>query len=283
LIAENYIEKYDAVTYEKVGRMYSGQSPAHIVITPDGNTGYFSNFDITELEKNIKVFDTHTMTITNTISDLRMRQPHGLRLNHNNNLIIMTTYASEFLYMIEPSNNQIEDIVPVDPTVPLNGTGTSNFKPYQTAITPDDRYAFVSCSVSNDVRVFDIQTREFVHIIPVGLKPLALEISPDGNWCYVPNRNSNSVSVINIHTMSVAKTISNVGAQPHMVDFTEDGHYVYVSCESQSGTFAHHPPIGSQKPGTTAVIDVWAGHVKVKDIEMASFPAGISITPGKGN
>ncbi|HEY3249705.1 MAG TPA: hypothetical protein VGK25_01175 [Ignavibacteria bacterium] len=31
------------------------------------------------------------------------------------------------------------------------------------------------------------------------------------------------------------------------------------------------------------VIDLWAGHVKVKDIEMASFPAGITITPNLGN
>jgi DNA-binding beta-propeller fold protein YncE len=83
--------------------------------------------------------------------------------------------------------------------------------------------------------------------------------------------------------MSVVKTISNVGAQPHKVDFTSDGHYAYVTCESVSGGFAHHPPTFGKSPGTTSVIDVWSGHNKIKDIEMASFPAGISITPGNGN
>jgi YVTN family beta-propeller protein len=119
--------------------------------------------------------------------------------------------------------------------------------------------------------------------IAVGLNPLAHEISPDGRWCYVPNQRSNSVTVIDVQTRTVVKTIPGIGVQPHKVDFTEDGHYAYVTCESRSGSFVHHPATGSKNPGTTCVIDVWGGHVKIKDIEMASFPAGISITPGKGN
>jgi hypothetical protein len=67
------------------------------------------------------------------------------------------------------------------------------------------------------------------------------------------------------------------------VDFSDDGRYAYVTCESTSGGFVHHATTSSKKPGTTAVIDVLAGHIKIKDIEMASFPAGISITPGRGN
>jgi YVTN family beta-propeller protein len=280
LIAEGYLEKYDAVTYEKKGRMYIGSSPAHIVLNSTGTIGYITDFTTAG---SIKEFDTQTMTIIGNITEFRMKSPHGLRLSHNGTFLLCTTYVSEFLYLINTSDNNIEDVVPIDPSVPQNGTGTQNFLPYQIAITPDDRYAFISCSVSNDVRVFDIQTRTFIHTIPVGQKPLALEISPDGSWCYVPNRNSNSVSVISTQSMSVVKTIINAGAQPHMIDFTADGHYAYISCESNNGTFAHHPPVGSKKPGTTCVVDVWADHVKIKDIEMASFPAGVCVTPGIGN
>ena len=283
LIAEGYIEKYDAMTYEKVGRMFAGLSPAHIVISDDGTKGWYSNFDATLTEKNIREFDTQTMTITDIIEEFRMTKPHGMRLTHDGKFLLLGTEGSEFLYIINTSDNQISDVYPVDPSVPLSGNGTNNFVPYQVAITPDDHYAFIPCLKSNDVRVFDIQNRVFVSNIPVGLNPLANEISPDGQWCYVPNRNSNSVSVISVQTMSVVKTISNIGAQPHKVDFTADGHYAYVTCESVSGGFAHHPPTFGKSPGTTAVIDVWGGHNKIKDIEMASFPAGISITPGNGN
>jgi YVTN family beta-propeller protein len=202
-----------------------------------------------------------------------------MRLKHDENLLLVSTSTSEFLYIISTSDYQIEGIIPVDPTVPPNGNGTQNFTPYQIAITPDDHYAFITCRKANDVRVFDIVNRVFIQSIPVGLNPLANEISPDGMWCYVPNQASNSVSVVDVGSRTVVKIITNVGAQPHKIDFTADGHYAYVTCESTNGTFVHHPPIGSQKPGTTCVIDMWAGHVKVKDIEMASFPAGITITP----
>jgi len=283
LVKENYLEKFDAMTYQKVGRFYTGSSPAHIVITNDGTKGYFSNFDASLQEKTIKEFDTQTMTITNVITEFRMKKPHGLRLTHNGSLLLTAAQGSEFLYVIRTSDDQVEDAIPVDASVPINGDGTGNFKPYQIAVSPEDRYALVSCLQSNDVRVFDLQTRAFINTIPVGANPLSLDISPDGLWCYVPNRGSNSVSVIDMQTFTVIKIIPNVGAQPHMVDFTEDGHYCYVTCESSTGAFVHHPATGSQKPGTTAVINVWAGHVKIKDIEMASFPAGISITPGLGN
>lgn len=288
LIAESYIEKYDVHTYERAGRMSAGSSPAHIVISNDGTYGYFSNFDASASpEKCIKRFDTQSMTVTNVITDENrpagMWQPHGLRFTHDNQFVITATEKGEFLYVISTAANQIVDAVRVDASVPLNGNGTGLFVPYQVAITPDDRYVFVSCLKANDVRVFDMQTRQFIRTIAVGLNPLALEISPDGLYCYVPNRNSNSVTVIDVQSMTVIKTIPNVGAQPHKIDFTEDGNYAYVTCESVSGGFVHHPPVGSSRPGTTAVIDVRGGHNKIRDIEMASFPAGISITPGKGN
>jgi len=286
LIKEGYIEKFDVKTYQKLGRMAAGSSPAHIVITNNGRYGYFSNFDISTSnpEKYIKKFDTETMTVTDTITEFRMTAPHGLRLTHDGSLLITATQSSEFVYVIRSSDNVIEDIIPVDKAVPPNGNGTGSFVPYQIAITPDDRYALISCSFSNDVRVLDLQTRIILpQHIPVGFKPLALEISPDGRWCYVPNQGSNSVTVIDLQSLAVAKTITDAGAQPHQIDFTEDGHYAYVTCESRSGPYVHHPVTGSYKPGTTTVIDVWNGHVKIRDIEMASFPAGISIIPGKGN
>lgn len=283
LIAEGYIEKYDARTYEKKGRLFAGNSPAHIILNNAGTKGWFTNFDATLADKKIKEFDTETMTVTNVIEEFRMTKPHGIRLTRNEQLILMATEGSEFLYLIDALTGNIIDTYPVDPSVPPNGSGTNNFIPYQVAITPDDKFAYISCLRSNDVRVFDIVNRVFTVSIPTGLNPLALEISPDGRWCYVPNRNSNSVTVIDLTNNTVFKTISNVGAQPHKIDFTADGHYAYVTCESVSGGFIHHPPNAGKTPGTTAVIDVWGGHVKIKDIEMASFPAGICITPGLGN
>ncbi|KXK54777.1 MAG: hypothetical protein UZ05_CHB002000816 [Chlorobi bacterium OLB5] len=280
LISEGYMEKYNARTYQQAGRLLIGSSPAHIVLNNDATKGYITDFTTSG---SIKIFDPQSMTILNSITDFRMNRPHGLRLSHSGSLLFCATQVSEFLYVINAATEQIENVIPVDPSVPPNGTGTTNFIPYQVAVTPGDAFVYVSCRKSNDVRVFDVSAGIFTVNIPTGINPLALEISPDGRWCYVPNQGSNSVTVIDISNNTVFKTISNVGAQPHKVDFTADGHYAYVTCESTSGGFIHHPATSGKKPGTTAVIDVWGGHVKIKDIEMASFPAGICITPGLGN
>jgi len=280
LISEGYMEKYDARTYQQAGRVLIGSSPAHIVLTSDGSKGYITDFTTAG---SIKVFDTQSMTVINSITESRMNRPHGLRLSHDGTLLFSATQISEFLYVINAATEQIENVIQVDPTVPISGTGTNNFIPYQVCITPDDKFVYVSCRKSNDVRVFDVINRNFILNIPTGLNPLSLEISPDGRWCYVPNQGSNSVTVIDLSNNTVVKTISNVGAQPHMIDFSSDSHYAYVSCESTTGGFVHHPATSGKKPGTTAVIDVWAGHNKIKDIEMASFPAGICLTPGLGN
>lgn len=280
LISEGYMEKYDARTYQQAGRLLIGSSPAHIVLNNNSTRGYITDFTTSG---SIKVFDPQSMTILNSISDPRMNRPHGLRLSHNGSLLFCATQVSEFLYVINTSNDQIENVIPVDPTVPPSGTGTTNFVPYQVAVGSNDQYVYVSCRKSSDVRVYDVAAGNFILNIPTGLNPLSLEISPDGRWCYVPNQGSNSVTVIDLSNNTVVKTISNVGAQPHMIDFSSDGHYAFVTCESTTGGFVHHPATSGKKPGTTAVIDVWAGHNKIKDIEMASFPAGISITPGFGN
>lgn len=280
LIREGYIEKFDAHTYEKLGRVHIGSSPGHVVISADGSKGYATNYDLNGLERFVKVFDTQSMTVTDTISDVTMNATHGEKLTHNGNYLVAISQTGEYIEIIRTSDNQVDETVPVANNVPPNGNGTGQYKPIAVSISADDRYAFVTCFQSGEVRVLGLNTRTIIAVIPVGSQPIQSDCSPDGNWCYVANRGSNTVSVINIHSLSVEKTIENVGVQPHGVCFTPDGHYVYVTNESQQpgNPYVHHPVSGNTRPGTTAVIDVLAGHVKIKDIEMASYPAGVSIT-----
>ncbi len=286
LITEGTIEKYDAWTYEKLGSLYLGTSPAEIFLMNDGTRGYVTNWDASPSGfRGVFLVNTQNMSVLDTITDARMHATHGGRVTHDDQYFIAISQLSEYVTIIRTSDNQIDDQIPIDDLVPPNGNGTGLFQPYAVAITPDDRYAFISCPKSNDVRVLDTQSRAIIRTIHAPEYPLMLEISPDGRWCYVPNRNSGTVTVIDVQSMNIIKVISDIGVQPHGADFTQDGHYAYVTCESQVGInpYLHHPLTGSNRPGTTAVIDVWAGHVKVKDIEMASWPNGIAITPGRGN
>lgn len=278
LISEGYVEKFDAHTYEKLGRSNFVSSPGHVIITPDGTKGYVTNYSLNGTERFVKSFNTQNMTVINTIGDITMNATHGGRITSNGNYLLVVSTLGEYVQIIRTSDDQLESTIPVDGIVPPNGNGTGIFNPIAVSISPDNHYAFVTCTKSNDVRVLDLNTRTFVRTIPVGQFPIQSECSPNGNWLYVANRNSNSVTIINVNTLTVVKTIPSVGAQPHGVAFTPNGNYAYVTCESVNGSFVHHPSVGSSRPGTTAVIDAFNGHVKVKDIEMASFPAGVSIT-----
>ncbi len=280
LILEGYVEKFDAQTYRKLGRVYIGSSPGHVVIIADGSKGYATNYDLNGQERFIKSFDAQTMTVLNTISDITMNATHGAKFTHNGNYLVTVSQNAEYIQIIRTSDDQVEETIPVANNVPPNGNGTGQYEPIAVSISPDDRYAFISCFQSGEVRVLNLNTRNFVAVIPVGSQPIQSDCSPDGHWCYVANRGNNSVSVININTLSVEKTIEEVGVQPHGVSFTPDGRYCYVTNESQTpgNPYVHHPVEGNILPGTTAVIDVMAGHRKIKDIEMASYPTGVSIT-----
>ncbi len=278
LIAEGFIEKYDAVNYSKLGRLYAVSAPGHVIISPEGTKGYVTNYNVNGSERFIKSFRTSDMTIINTISDVTMNGTHGGRITSSGEYLLTVAELGEYIQIINTANDEIVQTIPIAANVPPNGNGTGFFRPIALSLSTDDKYAFITCDRSNDVRVLDLDTRLIVNIIPTGIFPIQSECSPDNKWLYVANRNSNSVTVIDVNTFTVVKTISNVGAQPHGVAFTPDGRYAYITCESVSGTYVHHPAAGSSIPGTTAVIDVLNNHTKIKDIEMASFPAGISIT-----
>jgi YVTN family beta-propeller protein len=279
LILDGYVEKFDAHDYRKLGRVYIGSSPGHVVITADGSKGYVTNYDLNGTEKFIKSFNTAAMTVIDTISDITFNAAHGEKLTHDGNFLVTVSQNAEYVQIIRTSDDQIEETIPVAENVPPNGNGTGQYQPIAVSISPDDKYAFITCFHSGEVRVLNLNTRTFVAVITVGSQPIQSDCSPDGRWCYVANRGSNSASVINIHTLTVEKTIDDIGIQPHGVCFTPDGRYVYITNESQQpgNPFVHHPITGNTRPGTTAVIDVLAGHVKIKDIEMGSYPTGVSI------
>lgn len=281
LINDGAIEKYDAMTYERVGRLVLGSSPAEVFLMNSGSKGYVTNWDATGLDRSIKIINTDNMSFISEVSDTRMNATHGGRVTRDDKYFIGLSQLSEYIIFVDTKTDQVIDEIPVADDVPPNGNGTTHHLPYGIALSRDNKYGFITCPPENVVRVIDLDTRTIIKVIPVGHYPVMIEVSPDNKWCYVPNRNSNSVSVIDVATMTVAYTIENVGVQPHGVDFTIDGHYAYVTNESQNpnNPYIHHPITQNIRPGTTAVIDVWAGHQKIDNIEMASFPNGIAITP----
>ncbi len=103
--------------------------------------------------------------------------------------------------------------------------------PYDIAVTPDGRWAFVTCGGVNEVVVIDLKkalqlvrktaphkrgdlrrrlslSRQFIAArIPVGTNPYGIAISADGKRVYVANHLGNSVSAIDVAAREVISTI----------------------------------------------------------------------------
>jgi YVTN family beta-propeller protein len=280
LIQEGYIEKFDVNTdypFAKADRMQAGLNPAHISISPDGAYGYVTNFDASGTERMVRKFTTSPMQVIDTVTDIKMKAPHGMAMSSNGQLLFITSQLGEYIFKIDLSNFEIINSAPVDPSVPPTGNGTGLFKPYQAILSPDNSKLFVSCVSANQVRVYNSSDLSLITTIPVGANPLLMKITNDGNYLFVCNRNNNSVTIINVSTLSVQTTVTEVGIQPHGVDFTADGQYAIIACETQSGFDGHHPQVGSKKIGVSRMIKTSTFELMPDRLEMGSFPAGIAI------
>ncbi|MEO6693923.1 MAG: YncE family protein [Ignavibacteria bacterium] len=286
LIQEGYIEKYDLNTYAQVGRMQAGQSPAHIEISGDGRTGYVTNFESSGNVTTTTKFNTENMTITGIFSEPRMKGPHGMALSEDGSQLYVASEIGEFLFKISTSEFYASDSTyirsEIDPTVPGSGNGTGNFRPYQIILSPDNSIIYVTCRGSSEVRIYNATDLIQINNIFLGTGsfPLLMKLTNDGSYLFVCNRNNNTVSVINTATQTIQTTITGVGIQPHGVDFTTDGQFAIIACETQSGFDGHHPQVGSKKIGVSRIIQIQGSNFNLltnRYLEMGSFPAGIEI------
>ncbi len=128
----------------------------------------------------------------------------------------------------------------------LSATGGSGAN--QVALSPDDRFAFVTLESSGHLAVFNLQNAlasgfgpaNFVGSIRLGVKPVGMRVSSDGRWLYVVTEmRSNSshegtLTVINLRraetkpAASIAAT-ANAGCTPLRVIVSADGSVVWVT------------------------------------------------------
>jgi YVTN family beta-propeller protein len=284
MIVANEIWKFRVRDDAFVAKMHLGDraAPAQVVISKDGATGYVSNFDLTGTNRSVQVFDTRTMQAIRRITDQRIWASHGVQLTPDGKELWTSNQQSDNMAVIDTETQSVIAMVKVDPSVPDLPVSPPRFGPYQLVFSPDGKRAYVPCRFSNEVRVFDVQTRQLVTAVRVGVNPLIPDITPDGKFVYVPNRGtgnpvSRSVSVIRTADNVEIMKIDHVGVEPHAVAITKDGRYTYVSCENLSSPDPpHHPTSGGRAPGVVAVIDTRTNTV-VKRIEVGAFAAGIAI------
>ncbi|MFQ5639571.1 MAG: beta-propeller fold lactonase family protein [bacterium] len=276
LITTGELWKFDVATDRFLAKVNAGRSPANVVINSDGSKAYVTNWDISNEGKSVQVIDTETMTVIDEI--IVGLAPHGINFSNDGQLLYVTNYFSDSVSIVRIDAH--EEVARVPLAEGLNPNRSSIYQPLQVVLTPDDRFAYVTCFSAEQVRVIDTASREVIAVVPTGVRPFLLEITPDGKFVYVPNQRSNSVTVIRVADNQVETTISNNSfANPHGVAFSQDGRFAYITNENLNGNYAaHHPTLGGGNPGNVQVIDTQTLQV-VRIIEVETDPTGVMVLP----
>lgn len=276
LITTGEIWKFDIASDSFIGKARAGNSPANVVISPDGAKAYVTNWDITNPNgRVVQVIDTATLTAIKQITV--GLAPHGISFSHDGKFIYVTNYLSDSISILRAADDQEVSRVLLAPDVNPSGP-SSKYQPLQVALTPDDRFAYVSCFESGEVRVIDTAMQKVIAALKVGQRPFLLEGTPNGDYIFVANQHSNDVSVIRVQDNQLVATIKSPSfANPHGVAFTPDGRYAYITNENLSGDYnPHHPTHHGGNNGNVVVVDTATFQV-VKTIEVEVDPTGVVV------
>ncbi len=278
LIGGSKLQKFRVSDNVKVGELATGlNSPAQVALTKNGDTAYVSNFE--NAKTNITVVNTISMTKLMDVGNSAMLKPHGISITPDFKYVLVSNSLSDNVTVIQTSDNSIIKTIPISGNVPSLPVGYAyQYEPYQSTVTPDNNYAYVTCRKSGEVRVIDLNQLKVIDSIKAGTFPLIPAVTPNGAYVFVTNRNTNSVSAINTTTRKIEYTIADVGVEPHGIAVSKDGKFLYVSCENLGiSEPPHHATTGGKKPSFLKVIDI-SQRAVVASLELANFGSGLAVT-----
>lgn len=208
----------DAIT--ESAPLSKGNHLAHIVLTPDSKFAY-----ATAQEKDaIYKLNTLNHSIDKTIELPKGSNPHGLRISVDGTKAYVAEMGGKSLGILDLKTDTYQQ-------VKLNGAAV------QTAITPDDKYVFVSVYDTKSVARYDRETGNvsYIELPQEAQGPVQLYATPNSKYLYVADQGyyfdkpkSNKVYKIDIATSKIVKEIT-AGDAPHGVVISPNGQTAYIT------------------------------------------------------
>ena len=163
------------------------------------------------------------------------------------------TNSGKFLLVAANSGALVLDVANAEQGVsPIVGTLTSSFGngAVEVAVSPDDKFAFVTMEDGADLVVFNLQRAladgftpsDVVGKVPLNQQPIGMAISPDHKWLYATSRMRTStanpsegtltvISLARAETTPSSSVVSTAtaGCGPARVVASPDGRFVWVT------------------------------------------------------
>jgi DNA-binding beta-propeller fold protein YncE len=160
----------------------------------------------------------------------------------------------------------------------------------EVAVSPDDRFAFVTLELSDSLAVFDLHKAlasgfgpaDFAGTVPLGTAPVGLAVSPDGRWIYATSESAKgaataqaagTVTVIGLHQAetrpadAVAGTVP-AGCSPVRVVTSADGKVVWVTARGSDAVLGF----------SAAALRTDPGHALLARVQVGEAPVGLALS-----
>jgi DNA-binding beta-propeller fold protein YncE len=160
----------------------------------------------------------------------------------------------------------------------------------EVAVSPDDRFAFVTLELSDSLAVFDLHKAlasgfgpaDFAGTVPLGTAPVGLAVSPDGRWIYATSESAKgaataqaagTVTVIGLRQAetrpadAVAGTVP-AGCSPVRVVTSADGKVVWVTARGSDAVLGF----------SAAALRTDPGHALLARVQVGEAPVGLALS-----
>jgi YVTN family beta-propeller protein len=184
----------------------------HVVISPDGNTAYVTDWT----GGNVIAINLQSGTHTNIKVGSR---PTGVAITPNGNTLVVANYGSDNVSVINLSTNQVTRTLSLP----------SGAAPEGVAVTPDGSSAYVSESKKNDLASINLSNSTVSNnAIAVNNGTWDIAITPDGSKAYITDSNT-VVTPFDLTHAQPETAISSSLYHPTGVAVSPDGKWAYVT------------------------------------------------------
>jgi YVTN family beta-propeller protein len=203
--------------------------------------------------------------------------PHGVALNETNDTIYVTGQTGNYITKLDTS-------LATTQTISLDGSAPSTISsldPHEIIRSADKKYFYITCTKSNEIRIFHIASQSVTNVVNVGTYPVEMDISAAKNKLYVTcmddvssfgGTTRGTVSEIDLSDFS-EKRIA-VGFMPHGITVDESRNLIYVASRNllTAGPTPHHSAVCYGRNGFVSFIDLSTFTLKNKRIELSVDP-----------
>jgi DNA-binding beta-propeller fold protein YncE len=280
------IQKFDARTDSYIGKLDLGSGVwTTFDISADSRYGYFVD---NSSPGKIAYVDLNSLQLLATYTfGGNFIYPKNAVVNSSGTKLIVGTEQGNFVYILDISD-------PMNPTVienPIDGSAdvlhNQSNDPQFLKKTKDDKYCFIGCTFSNDIRIMDLQTNSIFATISLPSNPQQMDVYDEYGLLFVTcpedvtsfSGNRGSVLVINYLNNTIVKYI-NSGFQPYGLGVVRSKKMIAIANSNldSGGPAPHHSTVCGGRNGYVTFIDATTLElVSKKRIEVAVFPRCISV------